>query len=93
MVQKTRLGEAEQRLLDFEGQWFRHPGSKEQAITDTFGLNLTRYYQWLNAVIDRPEAVEYSPVLVNRLRRARDARTRPPGRSSVAGFGTAERAH
>ena len=33
----------------------------------------TRYYQVLNALIDRPEALAYDPMLVKRLRRLRDA--------------------
>lgn len=71
-----RLSETDRSLLAFEGQWFRQPGSKEQSIRDTFGLNVTRYYQWVNAVIDDPAAMEYDPVLVKRLRRARDSRMR-----------------
>jgi hypothetical protein len=39
-------------------------------------MSATRYYQVLNALIDRPEAVEYDPMLVKRLRRLRSARQR-----------------
>ncbi len=40
----------------------------------------TRYYQLLNELIDRPEALAYDPVLVKRLRaqRARRQRMRSP---------------
>jgi hypothetical protein len=34
----------------------------------------TRYYQLLNALIDRPEALAADPVTVGRLRRLRDLR-------------------
>ncbi|MDQ1687428.1 MAG: hypothetical protein QOK42_403, partial [Frankiaceae bacterium] len=34
------------------------------------------YYQVLNALIDRPEALEFDPMLVKRLRRMRSARAR-----------------
>lgn len=81
------LPDAEKRLLDFEGQWFRRPGSKEQAMRDTFGLNATRYYQWINAVVDKPEAMAHDPALVKRLRNRRDshARTRTARRFGTAG--------
>jgi hypothetical protein len=68
------LSERDRALLDFERQWWRYAGSKEQAIRDLFDMSATRYYQVLNALIDRPEAVEYDPMLVKRLRRLRSAR-------------------
>lgn len=62
-------------ILDFERQWWRHVGAKEDAIRAEFGLSAARYYQLLNAVIDSPAAVRHDPMLVRRLLRARDART------------------
>jgi hypothetical protein len=48
-------------------------------------LNLppTRYYQLLNELIDRPEALAFDPMLVKRLRaqRARRQRIRSPRRA------------
>ncbi|TDC77765.1 DUF3263 domain-containing protein [Micromonospora sp. KC606] len=70
------LTEREQRILAFERQWWRHAGAKEQAIRDTFGLSATRYYQLLNALLDRPAALAAEPVLVGRLRRLRASRAR-----------------
>lgn len=67
---------ADRELLDFERQWWRHAGAKEQAIRDTFGLSATRYYQLLAQLIDRPEALEHDPMLVKRLRRLREDRRR-----------------
>jgi len=69
------LPERELRILDFERLWWRHAGAKEEAIRSQFSLPAARYYQLLNAVIDKPEAVRYDPMLVRRLQRARDART------------------
>jgi hypothetical protein len=63
------------QILDFERQWWRHVGAKEEAIRANFGLSAARYYQLLNAVIDSPAAVRHDPMLVRRLLRARDART------------------
>lgn len=68
------LTEREQDILAFERRWWRYPGAKEQAVRDTFDISATRYYQLLNALIDRPEALAAAPVLVARLRRLREAR-------------------
>jgi hypothetical protein len=70
----TELTDGERELLDFEKQWWRRPGAKEQAIHDRFDLSPTRYYALLNALLDRPAALAYDPVLVNRLRRLRAGR-------------------
>jgi len=70
------LGARDQDVLTFERQWWRYGGAKEEAIRERFGLSATRYYQVLNAVIDRPEALATDPLLVRRLRRMRSARQR-----------------
>jgi hypothetical protein len=68
------LTRREHEMLAFERQWWRRPGAKETAIRDRFGLAPTRYYQALNALVDRPAALEADPLLVRRLRRLRAAR-------------------
>lgn len=68
------LTDRERAILDFERQWWRHPGAKEQTMRDLFGMPATRYYQVLNALIDRPEAFVHDPMLVKRLRRVRSRR-------------------
>ena len=70
------LTEREHEVLSFERQWWKYAGAKEQAIRDLFGLSATRYYQLLNALIDRPEALVADPMLVKRLRRLRATRQR-----------------
>ena len=70
------LSEREVRILAFERNWWRQPGAKEQAIRDMLGMSATRYYQMLNELIDRPEALAFEPVLVKRLRRQRAKRER-----------------
>jgi hypothetical protein len=63
-------------MLAFERQWWRYAGAKEAAIRERFGMSGTRYYQVLNALVDRPEALAADPLLVRRLRRMRAARQR-----------------
>lgn len=75
-VPGAELTERERDILDFERQWWKHAGAKEQAIRDRFGLSATRYYQVLNGLLDRQAALAYDPVLVKRLRRLRATRSR-----------------
>ena len=74
--QHTGLTEREEEILSFERQWWKYAGAKEQAIRELFDMSATRYYQVLNALLDRPEALVFDPMLVKRLRRLRAARQR-----------------
>ena len=66
----------EQEMLAFERQWWRRAGAKDTAIRSRFGVPPTRYYQALNALVDRPAALAADPLVVARLRRVRAARHR-----------------
>src|ERR1700712_1712472 len=70
------LSERDRGILDFERQWWKFAGAKESAVREKFDMSSTRYYQVLNALIDRPEALAHDPLLVRRLRRLRAARQR-----------------
>jgi hypothetical protein len=70
------LSERDAEILAFERQWWKFAGAKEQAIRDKFQMSATRYYQVLNALIDKPEALVQDPLLVKRLRRLRATRQR-----------------
>jgi hypothetical protein len=70
------LSRREREILAFERQWWKYAGAKEQAVRDLFDMSATRYYQVLNALIDRPEALAADPMLVKRLRRLRASRQR-----------------
>jgi hypothetical protein len=74
--QPEGLSSREREMLAFERQWWRYAGAKEQAIREQFGSSATRYYQDLNNLIDRPEALAADPMLVKRLRRLRSGRQR-----------------
>lgn len=75
----TDLSDAERAMLALERAWWQRRGSKEQAIADLFGLTPTRYYQLLDQLVDRPEALAHDPMVVNRLRRLREQRARRRG--------------
>jgi hypothetical protein len=68
------LSDLDMRILAFERRGWRSPGVKEQAIAEVLDMPATRYYQLLNELIDRPEALEFDPVLVKRLRAQRTRR-------------------
>jgi len=72
----AELSERDIRILSFERSWWRFPGAKEREILEVLGMPVTRYYQLLNELIDRPEAAEFDPGLVSRLRRQRSRRRR-----------------
>jgi len=78
------LTDHERALLDFEATWWRSPGPKADQIRARFGLSTPRYYQSVNALIDRPEALAYAPALVQRLRRLREQRRTARSAARVA---------
>ncbi len=74
-----RMGELtdrERAVLDFAALSWRSAGAREEAIRARFDLSPTRFAQLLNGLLDRPAALAYAPVTVNRLRRLRDRRAR-----------------
>ena len=66
--------ERDRAILDFERDWWQHPGAKEDAIRQTFGLSPARYYQVLGKLMDSEAALAYDPMLIKRLQRVRDDR-------------------
>jgi hypothetical protein len=68
------LTRREHEMLVFERQWWRRAGAKDTAIRTRFGVPPTRYYQALNALVDRSDAQAADPLVVARLRRVRAAR-------------------
>jgi Protein of unknown function (DUF3263) len=71
---ESTLTDLEMRILEFERNWWRFAGAKESAIKELFDLTAPRYYQLLNDLIDREDALAAAPMLVKRLRRLREAR-------------------
>lgn len=70
----STLSDLERQVLEFERSWWRYAGAKESAIKELFDLTPPRYYQLLNDLIDREDALMAAPMLVKRLRRLRQAR-------------------
>ena len=72
----SNLSDLEVRILDFERQWWKYAGAKDAAIRELFDLSTKSYYELLNNLIDREDALAASPLLVKRLRRLREARVK-----------------
>jgi hypothetical protein len=70
------LTDRDRAILDFERTWWTEAGPKDTAIRERFELSGTRYYQLLTELLDDADALAYDPLLVRRLRRARDRRRR-----------------
>jgi hypothetical protein len=70
------LSDRERAILDFERGWWTRPGPKEAAIRAELGVSATRYYEILRTLVERPEAFEYDPLTVSRVRRERARRRR-----------------
>lgn len=85
----SALADRDRAMLDFEREWWRYAGAKEQAIREHFDMSPTTYYRAVNELIDRDEALDYDPMLVKRMRRMRSARHR----QRVAARGVDAQAH
>nr|WP_240614474.1 DUF3263 domain-containing protein [Amnibacterium flavum] len=68
------LSERDLAVLAFERTWWRHAGAKEEAIRGSFSISPARYYQLVDSLIDRPEALRHDPMLIGRLQRLRESR-------------------
>jgi hypothetical protein len=70
------LTERDQAMLEFEATWFNLDVDRLEAIRSRFACSAEEYTLELNRVIDHPGAMEFSPLVVRRLRRNRQRRRR-----------------
>lgn len=83
------LSDRDRAVLEFERSWWTHPGPKEVAIRDRLDMSATRYRRLLASLVDSDEAEAYDPLVIRRLRRARDQRRRARYDGRPAGGGRA----
>ena len=57
----SALSDRDRRILEFERQWWKYAGAKEQAIRDLFDMSGTRYYQILNGADRRARRARLRP--------------------------------
>ncbi len=53
---------------------YKFEGARETDVMVELGMTITRFWQFVNALLDNPEALAAHPVEVGRLRRLRDQR-------------------
>ena len=77
------LDDRDHLTLQLEGVRFKYAGVKESRVRELFGESMTRYYQRLEGLLERPEAEAAYPMTVRRLVRLREARraVRVPSRT------------
>ena len=68
------LRERERLLLDVERTWWLDGRSKTEVVKARVRLSLSRYNQLLADLVANQEAESYDPLVVRRLRRARERR-------------------
>jgi hypothetical protein len=73
---QPELTERQRAIIDFERSWFALDDDRLTAIRARFACSVEEYTLELNRVIDHPGALEFSPLVVRRLRRNRDRRRR-----------------
>lgn len=71
-------------ILDFERIWWTLDAPKDALIRERFDCDANEYYQELNQVLQRSEALAYDPMVVRRLHRLRDRRRRARLESGAA---------
>jgi Protein of unknown function (DUF3263) len=69
------LSERDRKILDLEGSWWTHERSKGEQMSE-LGLSRSLYYSTLKKLADSADAIEYSPLVVRRLRREQADRRR-----------------
>ena len=68
------LSPRDQAILDFERSWWTEPGPKEVSVAQRFSLTMGEYQETLARLVDDPDAHEFDPLVIRRLRRQRDRR-------------------
>jgi Protein of unknown function (DUF3263) len=68
------LGERDRLILDIERGWWLEGETKGEIVRTRLRVSLSRYNQLLTALLERPDAEEYDPLVVRRLRRAKQRR-------------------
>ena len=66
------LSDRDRAILEFEQAWWLEPGTKEAALRAHLDLSPSRYRELLYAIIDRPDAMDFDPMVVRRTRKVRE---------------------
>ena len=83
----ANLSDHERSILEFERAWWQLGVPKNVEIRKRFGMSTSTYYRALHALVERPDAFEFDPMTVLRLRKRREQarRDRIEGRRADPG--------
>jgi len=73
-VGRMALRERDRMVLDIERSWWLEGRSKAEIVRGRLRMSLSRYNQLLGELLTNKDAELYDPLVVRRLRRARDRR-------------------
>ncbi|HTW10791.1 MAG TPA: DUF3263 domain-containing protein [Acidimicrobiales bacterium] len=71
------LCERDRAVIDIERTWWLDGRSKTDVVRSRLAISLARYNQLLSGLVASPDAEAYDPLVVRRLRRARQRRRWP----------------
>ncbi len=71
---RMALCERDRAILDLERSWWLEGLCKTDVVKGRLRMSLSRYNQLLGELVTNTEAEAYDPLVVRRLRRARDRR-------------------
>jgi hypothetical protein len=73
-VSRMALRERDRVVLDIEGSWWLDGRSKTEIVRARLRMSLSRYNQVLGALLTNKDAEAYDPLVVRRVRRAKERR-------------------
>ena len=73
-VSRMALRERDRVVLDIERGWWLEGRSKSEVVRARLRMSLSRYNQLLGELVTNKDAEAYDPLVVRRLRRARERR-------------------
>ena len=68
------LTERDMAIIDFERSAWKSSEAKHQSIRQAFSISPARYYQLRDSLLDKPEALQFDPMVIKRLQRDRKVR-------------------
>lgn len=71
-TEKPALTPLEESILAIEREYPKYGGPKDDVIRTRLDLSPANYFQVLNTLMDRPEAMEHDPQTIGRLHRVRE---------------------
>ena len=68
------LTERDMAIIDFERSAWKSSETQHQSIRQAFSISPARYYQLRDSLLDKPEALQFDPLVIKRLQRDRKVR-------------------